>query len=155
GWGGGSPVGLWRLAHPHMAGQVLWLLPLALVGLLTAAFQARGQPFSAQQDRARSWALGPKHQAILLWLGLFGTYYVVYSFAGGIFHDYYVVTMSAPMAALAGIGGAALWKCFESVRGEPIRCQRVRQCLSQGWRSLLLPLAILLTAGWQVLIWLN
>src|SRR5205807_2459373 len=46
---------------------------------------------------------------------------------------------AAPMAALTGIGGAALWNSFQRA----------------GWRSLLLPLALLLTAGWQALIWLN
>src|SRR5439155_4756757 len=61
------------------------------------------------------------------------------SFAGGIFHDYYVVTMAAPVAALTGIGGAALWKAYQRA----------------SWGSLFLPLAFLLTAGWQALIWLN
>jgi 4-amino-4-deoxy-L-arabinose transferase-like glycosyltransferase len=146
GWGGGSPVGPWRLFHPHMAGQVLWLFPLAIVGLVVAAFQARW-----------SWTLAPQHQAMLLWLGWLGTYCVVYSFAGGIFHDYYLVTMSAPMAALTGIGGAALWKAFQ--HGKPsFRAQADGQERAGGicgWRLLFLPLAVLLTAGWQVLVWLN
>jgi 4-amino-4-deoxy-L-arabinose transferase-like glycosyltransferase len=149
GWGGGSQVGLWRLAHPHMAGQVLWLLPLALIGLVVAACQERGlSPW---------WTLKPKHQAMLLWLGWLATYYLVYSFAGGIFHDYYVVTMAAPMAALTGIGGAALWKSFESVHRGSLSAPRQREAryVTQGWRSLLLPFGILLTAGWQALIWLN
>jgi 4-amino-4-deoxy-L-arabinose transferase-like glycosyltransferase len=146
GWGGGSPVGPWRLAHPHMAGQMLWFFPLAFVGFFAAAFQTRW-----------SWPLGPNHQMLLLWLGWLVTYTVVYSFAGGIFHDYYVVTMAAPMAALTGIGGAALWKSFHSVPGRSVAAvrRRVLRSLSQGWRPLLLPLAIWLTAGWQALIWLN
>jgi hypothetical protein len=77
--------------------------------------------------------------------------------SGGIFHDYYVLTMSAPMAALTGIGGAALWKSFHSVHRDPVsvRPRGAARYLLEGWRSLLLPLAILLTAGWQALIWLN
>jgi 4-amino-4-deoxy-L-arabinose transferase-like glycosyltransferase len=146
GWGGGAPVGIWRLAHPHMAGQVLWFLPLALLGLLVAVFQKSGVLLSLPKEKPRSWALRPEHQDILLWVGWLATYYVVYSFAGGIFHDYYVLTMAAPMAALTGIGGAALWNCFQAKKGSvPL----------SKWRSLLLPLAILLTAAWQALIWLN
>jgi hypothetical protein len=129
-----------------MAGQVLWFVPLAFVGLIVAVFQARS-----------SWTLRPEHQAMLLWAGCLATYWAVYSFAGGIFHDYYVVTMSAPMAALTGIGGAALWKSFQSVQRDSVAASRrgAARYLWQGWRSLLLPLALLLTAGWQALIWLN
>ena len=109
------------------------------------------------RSRRWSWPLGPDHQMLLLWLGWLATYTVVFSFAGGIFHDYYVVTMAAPMAALTGIGGAALWKSFHSVPRDSIAALRRgwAHYLSQGWRPLLLPLAILLTAGWQALIWLN
>lgn len=106
----------------------MWFFPLACIGVVAAVFQVRGR-----------WRLVPEHQAILLWCGWAATYALVYSFTGGIFHDYYLVTMSAPMAALTGIGGAALWRSFQP----------------GGWRTLLLPLAIFLTAGWQVLIWLN
>src|SRR5262249_19423617 len=85
------------------------------------------------------------------------TYWVVYSFAGGIFHDYYVLTMSAPMAALTGIGGAALWRSFQSVRRDSVAdIRRGAACyIINSWRFLLLPLATLLTGGWQALIWLN
>jgi hypothetical protein len=129
-----------------MAGQVLWFLPLVFVGLLVATVQAPS-----------SWTLRPEHQAILLWAGCLATYWLVYSFAGGIFHDYYVVTMSAPMAALTGIGGAALWKSFAGVSRNSVAAGRrgAARYLWEGWCSLLLPLALLLTAGWQALIWLN
>ena len=154
GWGGGSPVGIWRLAHPHMAGQVLWFLPLALIGLLVAACQKTGFFLTLQKHKPFAWALMPERQQILLWLGWLATYYVVYSFAGGIFHDYYVLTMAAPMAALTGIGGAALWSCFQPKKGS-IPVSSKAQSIFSAWRSLLLPLAVLLTACWQALIWLN
>src|SRR4029077_18036429 len=115
-----------RLADRHLAGQVSWLLPLALAGV--AARRAR---------RARPWPIDPAHQAVLFWAGWALTYAVVYSYAGGIFHAYYLVTMASPLAALGGIGVMALWSCYR--RG--------------GRIALLLPLALLFTAGWQLFIW--
>jgi 4-amino-4-deoxy-L-arabinose transferase-like glycosyltransferase len=56
--------------------------------------------------------------------------------AGGIFHAYYLVTLAPPLSALAGIGLAGAWSAFR--RG--------------GWRCFLLPVALLLTAGWQAYI---
>ena len=120
------PVGPLRLADRHLAGQVGWLLPLALAGV--AAATVRGE---------RRWPLGAAHQAVLLWSGWALTYAVVYSYAGGIFHAYYLVTMAPPLAALAGIGVMALWSWYR--RG--------------GRIALLLPAALLLTAGWQLFIW--
>jgi 4-amino-4-deoxy-L-arabinose transferase-like glycosyltransferase len=118
-------AGLWRLFSPYMAGQMMWLFPLALVGLVAAVFQGRW-----------SWTISPEHQSLLLWFGWLATYGIVFSFAGGIFHAYYVVMMAPPMAALAGIGLVALWTA----------------CRRGGWRAFFLPLALFLTAGWQALI---
>ena len=120
------PVGPLRLADRHLAGQVSWLLPLALAGVAAGAARA-----------ARRWPLDPSHQAVLLWAGWALTYAAVYSYAGGIFHAYYLVTMAPPLAALGGIGVMALWSWYR--RG--------------GRIALLLPLALLSTAGWQLFIW--
>jgi 4-amino-4-deoxy-L-arabinose transferase-like glycosyltransferase len=121
---GGGPAGIWRLVTPHLVGQVMWLFPLAVVGLVTAVFQARW-----------SWTISPAHQSLLLWLGWLATFGVVFSFAGGIFHPYYLVMMAPALAALTGIGLVALWNAYG--RG--------------GWRAALLPGALLLTACWQAL----
>ena len=86
------PVGPLRLADRHLAGQVSWLLPLALAGVAAVAARAECR-----------WPLDPAHQAALLWPGWALTYAVVYSYAGGIFHAYYLVTMAPPLAALAGV----------------------------------------------------
>jgi 4-amino-4-deoxy-L-arabinose transferase-like glycosyltransferase len=128
GFGGRAPVGPLRLAHPHLAAQFAWLLPLAVMGLVLGVFQGRW-----------TWTLGPVHAALLLWLGWALTYGIVYSMAGGIFHEYYLNTMSPPLAALAGIGLVSLWSCYR--RG--------------GWRTFLLPVTCLLSAAWQVYIQLD
>jgi 4-amino-4-deoxy-L-arabinose transferase-like glycosyltransferase len=122
GLGARVPAGALRLADRHLAGQVLWLFPLAITGAAVAALKS-----------PRRWPLAPTHLALVLWSGWALTYGIVYSYAGGIFHPYYLVTMAPPLAALAGIAVVALWSCY----------------LGGGAGSLLLPGAVLLTALWQ------
>jgi 4-amino-4-deoxy-L-arabinose transferase-like glycosyltransferase len=120
----GAPAGALRLADGQLAGQVGWLFPLALAGIVLGALQQRAQ------------RLSPRRLAILLWLGWLVTYGVVYSYAGGFFHFYYLATMAPPLAALAAIGLVGLCELF--VRG--------------GWRALFLPACLALTAAWQLYI---
>jgi 4-amino-4-deoxy-L-arabinose transferase-like glycosyltransferase len=118
----GANPGFLRFAGLHMAGQITWLFPLALVGAVVTACRAR-----------RHWPLAPAHLALLLWAGWLGTHWVVFSFARGIFHEYYTTVMGPALATLAGAGVVALWQVW--LRG--------------GWRIGLFPLALLLTAAWQ------
>ena len=116
------PAGFLRLANRHLAGQVLWLLPLGLIG------------FAATLRRTGlRRPLTPQAAALLLWFGWALTYGIVFSAAGGIFHAYYLVTMAPPLAALAAIGVVQL------------RAQAGRA----AW---LLPVALTATAGWQAYI---
>jgi len=93
----GTP-GLFRLADKNMAGQAAWFLPLALLGVW----------MEIRRTRFR-FPLDPPPQAILLWLGWFLLYAVVFSFMRGAMHAYYLVLLVPPLAALAGIGIKALW----------------------------------------------
>jgi 4-amino-4-deoxy-L-arabinose transferase-like glycosyltransferase len=120
----GAPAGALRLADGQLAGQVGWLLPLALAGVALGALDQRSR------------RLSPQRLAVLLWLGWLVTYGVVYSYAGGFFHFYYLATMAPPLAALAAIGLVGLCELF--VRG--------------GWRALLLPACLALAAAWQLYI---
>jgi 4-amino-4-deoxy-L-arabinose transferase-like glycosyltransferase len=92
-----APVGPLRLADGLLAAQAEWLLPLALVG---AAGLWRG---------GGRRPLAPARLGLLLWSGWALTYAVVYSWAGGIFHFYYLSTLGPPLAALAAAGVAGLW----------------------------------------------
>jgi 4-amino-4-deoxy-L-arabinose transferase-like glycosyltransferase len=116
------PAGPLRLMSRHLAGQVLWLLPLALVGFAAGLRQA-GLRRPVQPEAA----------SLLLWFGWALAYGIVFSSAGGIFHAYYVVTMAPPLAALAAIGVARL---------------RLRA----GRAAWLLPVALAATAAWQAYI---
>jgi 4-amino-4-deoxy-L-arabinose transferase-like glycosyltransferase len=116
-------VGPLRLADGQLAGQVGWLLPPALMGVVLGAL---AEPFRRP--------LAPAHLSLLLWFAWALTYGVVYSWAGGIFHFYYMATLAAPLAALAGVGLVSLWSEY----------------LRQGWRGALLPATLVLTAAWQL-----
>ncbi len=84
---GGMP-GPWRLANRELAGQITWLIPLAVIGSIAAAVRTRPH-----------WPLEPRHFAILLWGGWLGSYAVVFSGSRGIIHPYYLSVI-----ALAGRG---------------------------------------------------
>jgi 4-amino-4-deoxy-L-arabinose transferase-like glycosyltransferase len=118
-----APAGPLRLADGQLAGQVGWLLPLAIAGLVLGALR---EPFRRP--------LSPAHLSLMLWLAWALTYGVVYSSAGGIFHYYYMAMLGPPLAAFAGIGVVSLWNEYAR----------------RSWRALLLPATLVLTAAWQL-----
>jgi 4-amino-4-deoxy-L-arabinose transferase-like glycosyltransferase len=102
GGGGGSmwgPVGWNRLFLREMGGQVSWLIPGALIGLLAALWMTRRAP---RTDRVRAGFL-----VFGGWLLLTGA---VLSFAHGIIHPYYTIVLAPAIGALVGMGGVTLWK---------------------------------------------
>lgn len=126
GGGGGAfntgQAGILRLFNEGLGGQASWLLPLALIGLIVAACQ----------EKVRL-PLTRKQQAIVLWGTWLITMGVFFSVAG-FFHQYYLATLAPAIAALAGIGIMALW----------------REYRGGSWRSWLLPVALVVTAGAQI-----
>lgn len=147
GMGAGAP-GPTRLAQAAMAGQVLWFLPLALLGLSAALRLGAGAgvhrtdadppgrcALAARFVRAVRGLRGgmegrPDRQALFLWAGWLILCALVLS-ALRTMHTYYLVLLAPPMAALSGIGLRALWLDYR-----------------QGPTGLL-PLALGLTALWQ------
>ncbi len=108
----GQP-GPFRLFTPQLAGQVTWLLPLALV-LMVALFIRQ----------KLSWPLGADAQFALFW-GLWLVPMIVFFSFAGLFHRYYLEMLAPAVAALVAGGLSALAADFEQKRG--------------GW---LLPLAL-------------
>ncbi|HEX3622439.1 MAG TPA: glycosyltransferase family 39 protein [Acidimicrobiales bacterium] len=90
---GGSP-GTLRLFSPAVGGQIAWLLPVAALGALVAAWRHRANP------------------VLLAGVGLFAGWMVlhalVFSYSKGIFHSYYTSALAPGSAALVGIGGVAV-----------------------------------------------
>lgn len=87
-----------RLFIPPLAKEVSWLLPFALISLLLLAFAFR-----------LDWPLGAAHQALVLWGGWLLTCIVFFSVAE-FFHDYYMIMLAAPLAAVVGGGVNLLWQ---------------------------------------------
>jgi 4-amino-4-deoxy-L-arabinose transferase-like glycosyltransferase len=117
-WG---PTGLGRLFTASFGGQISWLLPAALILLVT------GLAFTltrARTDRTRA--------AFLLWGGSLVVTAVVFSLAAGIIHPYYTVALAPAIGALIGIGSVMLW-----------------QRRSQPWARLVLAGTVAITSIWS------
>ncbi len=116
-----------RLLNKQLGGQIGWLLLVALCGLLIIV--------------RRRWPRAPltrQQQGLLLWGTWFVTLFVFFSIA--LFpHGYYLVMLAPAICALAGIGVVKLWEAYHQ----------------PGWRSWLLPVALVVSAGAQWLILSN
>jgi 4-amino-4-deoxy-L-arabinose transferase-like glycosyltransferase len=117
-----APAGPLRLTAPHLAAQMGWLFPLALIGGIAAWLSIPSRPPFARE-----------HLSLGLWAGWALCYGVVFSAAGGLFHAYYLVAMAPALSALAGIGTVSLWSLYNA----------------DGATSLLFPATIIATALWQ------
>ena len=134
-----------RLLNEQMAGQIGWLLPLAVVGLLAASWQSKRPRLPLDQQNQglplwRRWrsrlvsffknlpqlSLDRRQGALVLWGMWLVTMAVFFSIAG-MFHRYYMVMLAPAVAALVGIGVVALWSDYRRA----------------GWRGWLLPLTLL------------
>ena len=91
---GGEP-GIARLFNNGMGDQVMWLAPVAAAALV-------GGLALAARRRLRPGETG----ALIMWGGWAASTYVVFAFAEGIYHNYYVAALAPAVAALVGIGVA-------------------------------------------------
>lgn len=123
----GGDTGPGRMFSESVGGQISWLLPLALLVLVVVAVtgirrmlaRLPGDPF----ERG-GW---------LLWGGSMLIIAVVFSYAHGIWHPYYTTILAPPIAAISGAGLVRFWRYYRRPGGH-------------AW--LLLPLGIMITAGW-------
>ena len=100
--GGGAnfsgEAGLLRLFNAEFGGQIAWLIPFAVVALVTGLWSRR---HAERTDRAIA--------GYLLWGAWLVTHVVVFSFMSGIVHTYYAVALAPAIAALVGAGSVELW----------------------------------------------
>ncbi|MFB9469193.1 ArnT family glycosyltransferase [Nonomuraea salmonea] len=99
--GFGGAAGAGRLFNDIVGGQISWLLPFAVLALVAGLVLLRKRP---RTDLPRA--------ALVLWGGWLAVHYVVFSFAGGVFHPYYTTALAPAVAALAGSGGVLLYGAY-------------------------------------------
>jgi 4-amino-4-deoxy-L-arabinose transferase-like glycosyltransferase len=122
--GVGDPGPL-RLLNPQLGGQIGWLLPLAIVGLVAATWQSwHGHPSLPLLDR--------RQRALVLWGTWLISLLMFFSVAGD-WDPHYLAMLAPAVAALVGAGVVALWHDYRS----------------PGWRGWLLPVTLAGTAGLQ------
>ncbi|MHB8465365.1 MAG: ArnT family glycosyltransferase [Acidimicrobiales bacterium] len=97
-------TGVLRMFGTSFGGQVSWLLPAALIMLVTGlVFTIR----ASRTDRQRA--------AFVVWGGWLLTTAAVFSLGQGIIHPYYAVALAPAIGALVGMGGAILWAKRDSI----------------------------------------
>ena len=92
----GGDTGLFRLIGSTLGGQIGWMLGLSVAGGALVAIQSRLR----RNDPRTGWVIATG--------GIFLTIAVVFSFASGIFHPYYVAQLAPFAAALCGAAVAGL-----------------------------------------------
>jgi 4-amino-4-deoxy-L-arabinose transferase-like glycosyltransferase len=123
-FGTGQP-GPFRLFQSGLSGQISWLIPfagLASVGLLSSV--RRRKPLTVKQTDTLFW---------LAWLLPAMAFFSV----AGFFHQYYLIMLAPPIAALTGAGWVELWQLYRN---------------KEGWKTWLLPIGILATTALQLYI---
>ncbi|AIQ50522.1 4-amino-4-deoxy-L-arabinose transferase [Paenibacillus sp. FSL R7-0331] len=110
-----------RLFQQELSGQASWLLPFVLFGIIGIFAGLRRRNFTMQHKEALFW---------LAWLVPAMGFFSI----AGFFHQYYLIMMAPPVAALAGAGWFKLWQYYEE---------------RSSWLSWLLPVAVPATAGFQ------
>ncbi|MCY8238470.1 glycosyltransferase family 39 protein [Bacillus inaquosorum] len=123
---GTGDAGPLRLFQSALSGQISWMLPFALIGLLGGIVSwyrdRRGQ--AAEMKETIFWAA---------WLVPVAGFFSI----AGFFHQYYLIMLAPPIAALSGIGWYTMYRLYKN---------------NKDWASCLLPAAVLITAAFQVYI---
>ncbi len=96
--GGWHATNFARMFGGEVGGEVMWLVPAAVILAAGALWSARSRAL----PRATK-------SALVMWLIWFGVMMTVFCLMGGIFHSYYTITLAPAVAALVGIGGHVLW----------------------------------------------
>ncbi|GGH39204.1 glycosyltransferase family 39 protein [Paenibacillus segetis] len=115
---GTGEKGVFRLFQSGLSGQTSWLIPFAAWACIALFSGLRRNNFT------------PRHKEGLFWLAWLIPGMAFFSVAG-FFHQYYLIMLAPPVAALVGAGWTSLWESFSG---------------KSGWTSWLLPTAIVTTA---------
>ncbi|WP_411802120.1 ArnT family glycosyltransferase [Bacillus haynesii] len=123
---GTGDAGPLRLFQSALSGQISWMLPFSLFGLLgmiISWFRSRREK-AGEMKETIFWAA---------WLFPVAGFFSI----AGFFHHYYLIMLAPPIAALSGIGWYAMYGLYKN---------------HKDWASYLLPASVLTTAAFQVYI---
>ncbi|MEU8818427.1 glycosyltransferase family 39 protein [Actinoplanes sp. NPDC048796] len=118
----GGATGIGRLFGSSMGLEISWLLPAALIALVTVLAATWTAP---RTDRARA--------AMLLWGGWVLVTGLTFSYMSGTIHPYYTVALAPGVAALVGAGGRVLWLYRTRVWGRVMLAAMVLATAVWGW----------------------
>ncbi|GIV98189.1 MAG: mannosyltransferase [Herpetosiphonaceae bacterium] len=104
----GEP-GFLRLFNRQLGGQASWFLPLALLAL---AIPNCTVPASGLKPGSAGTLECEARNSKLLWGTWLVSLALFFSLTSGIIHRYYLAMLAPPIAALAGMGGVALWRAY-------------------------------------------
>ena len=105
-------------SYNNLSDQISWFLPFAVIGFLAAAIEEKLKfPFNNK-----------KKLSLILWLMWLLPEFIYFSFSNIVTHTYYLTTMAPSIAALSGIGLAAMWKFYKE----------------DGWKKWFLPMAFII-----------
>lgn len=114
-----------RLFQSQLSGQISWLLPFALLGAVGLLMGIR-----------RKQQLTDKQKESLFWLAWLLPIMGFFSIAG-FFHQYYLIMLAPPIAALTGAGWVELYSFSRN---------------HAGWKQWLLPVGILGSTAFEIYI---
>lgn len=124
---GGGKAGLTRLfSNGSLADQISWLLPFALFGFVAGIIKEK---LKTPYDNGRKLSL-------IFWITYLVPGSIYFSFTKGLFHPYYLTMLSAPIAALVGIGLKYMWSFYKE----------------NTWKAFLLPAAFIVDGALQLII---
>lgn len=126
GTGENGQKGVLRIFNQQLAGQISWLLPMALFGMLILLIGTNRREEDKKRDNNRQ---------LILWTAWLLPMLVYFS-VSGFFHRYYLSMMAPAIAALSGIGVVEMYRAY----------------VKSGWKWILLPGALVTTALSQCVI---
>ncbi|OPJ57979.1 glycosyltransferase family 39 protein [Clostridium oryzae] len=126
-FGGSENPSIIRLfSNNSLSDQIIWLLPVALIGSIAAFIKER--KLSTIKDK--------KKCALLLWLMWLVPVFIYFSYTTGTFHPYYLTMLAPPISALAGIGLVSMWSLYKD----------------GSWKALFLPMSLIANSALQLLL---
>ena len=125
-FGAQTPAGITRLFSKNvLSDQIVWFIPLALFGFIASAID----------EKLRFELDNKRKQSLVLWFMWLLPEFIYFSYTTGLFHPYYLSMMAPPIAALSGIGLAAMWRLYKE----------------GGWKAWILPAALAAEGAVQTL----